>query len=892
MNAETITCLNFIVHSLVIGAAAWLLVRFIIRDALRRCILANLAVLMCVYSPFNISMQDLFPVKKAVPVWTPIQETFKADWRVSVSPASVLTTSAAVERRGWDVNEVMRGMRWLAWIGTAALLMRLLVQSIGVQRWAWGLRRLTCEEMEFLHGRVLECDSLPTLSSASGPSESSRGLEHCFASLTLRATFGWLSPLRYGSRTLPRVRVFDGASTPCAAGWFFPVIAVPVSAFGKLTPRQWRWLLRHEAEHLRMHDTVVVVLQNMVRAFLWWNPFAHALIEEYARAREEACDAAAVGAEREHTDYADFLLAWAERSAPQHECVMAIAYSRPAKRLKVRLVALMEARGVRKKLGALFVLGCLAFAVVAPLIAASFGIATAVAQEPVKVAPRDTKMFTRIYRVGTEFREAGNTAQSLIEKQGIPFPEGASALYNPANSQLIVRHYKGALDQVEAIVDRLNKRYPLVYFHFKLIQADSWFGTHGGILKSDEAKDLWARLSQQKDVHLLRLPSVTGKLGLGITNEAVREVFPEKLPEGKAPIEFKFIGPSIEVIANPASDGKALIEAKVKLGVDPDGDYPWLSKGGAKPAWDRVQFHTAAAKGALASGETLVMHLVSSKKPVTVLITAEALNPNGRNAVSFESTATTLPSSTGINVPDKAANEWNQRVYRVPPNFPKDKAPMEVLRAAGISFEKNASAVFKDGKLIVRNTKANLELIEVWIASLIDVTKNKSVRVTVQAVEMKGDILKLLNEWVPPLPVDPKIAETLDPALTEPQPQSEFMRQIFSTAGIFSPSQVETVIKRIRDSKAKIEILKTKGELQIYKLPVAMGDLVLKVESPIGGDRNTIDLTTVLEGANERSSSGVCIWGGQTVVLARQHSEDAGWLLFITANIEDAKGKK
>jgi hypothetical protein len=47
MNAETIACLNFIVHSLVVGAAAWLLVRFVIRDALQRCILANLAVLMC-----------------------------------------------------------------------------------------------------------------------------------------------------------------------------------------------------------------------------------------------------------------------------------------------------------------------------------------------------------------------------------------------------------------------------------------------------------------------------------------------------------------------------------------------------------------------------------------------------------------------------------------------------------------------------------------------------------------------------------------------------------------------------------------------------------------------------------------------------------------------------
>lgn len=864
MSAETITCLNFIVHSLVIGAVAWLLVRFVIRDAMRRCILANLAVLMCLYSPFNISMQDLFPVKQDVPVWTPIRETFKADWRVSVAPARTTIMSVAAKTRAWDVDETVRVLRWLFWLVTAALWLRLLYQSVRVQRWAWGLREPTQAEM----------DSLPR------------------------------------DAAFERLSVFEHEGTPCVAGWFFPVIAVPASAFEKLTARQWRWLLRHEAEHLRCHDTVVVLLQNVVRAFLWWNPFAHALIEEYARAREEACDAAAVGEGRDHTAYADFLLAWADRSTPQHECVMAIAYSRPAKRLKVRLVALMEARGVRKKLGALFVLGCLVFAVVAPLIAASFGVATAAAKEPVKTKVDDGRMYTRAYRVAPDFLSRGatpsdpfaagkaattavikKTARELLEDRGIPFPEGANALFNPVTSQLIVRHYKQALDQIEAIIDGLNKVTPLVHFQCKLIQADRVYETDGGILKSDEAKDLWQRLSQQKGVHLHRLPSVTGKLGLGVINEAVREVLPDKLPEGNAPIEFKFIGPSIEVIANPAADGKALIEAKVKLGVDPDGDYPWLPKGGAKPAWERVQFHTAAAKAVLASGETLVMHLASSKKPVTVLITAEALNPSGRNAVSFESTATTLPSSTGINLPDKAANEWNQRVYRVPSNFPKDKVPMVVLESSGISFEKNASALLKDGKLTVRNTEANLELIEAWMASLIDVTKNKSIRVTVQAVEMKGDFLKLINEWVPPLPVDSK-SEPMDPALVDSPPPPEFMRQIFSTAGIFSPAQFMTVSKRIGDAKAKIETLNPKSELQTYKLPAAMGDLVLKVESPIGGDGNTIDLTATLEGVNERSSTGVCIWGGQTVVLARQHSEDVAWLLFITGNIEDKAGKK
>lgn len=915
MNADTIGVLNFVVHSLVIGAAAWLLVRFVIRDALRRCILANLAVLMCLYTPFDIRVQDLLPKKKEeVPVWTPIRETFKADWRVSVTPASVPTTSVAIERRGWDVDEVVRGMRWLAWVVTVGMLLRLMVQSVRVQRWAWGQRRLTSGERELI------CGSASEFCGDAGRLESSRGLEHCFASLTLRATFGWLSPLRYGSRTLARVRVSEGASTPCVAGWFWPVIAVPVSAFGKLTPSEWGWLLRHEAEHLRLHDTVVALLQNMVRAFLWWNPFVHALVEEYARAREEACDAAAVGEGRDHTAYADFLLAWADRSAPQQECVMAIAYSRPAKRLKVRLVALMEARGVRQKLGALFVLGCLAFAVIAPVIAASFGIATAAAQVTEKAKADDGAMHTRAYRVRPDFLTAAQvqedpfapgkaaatdvitrkTARDLLEDRGIPFPEGASAQYNPVTAQLIVRHYKQALDQIETIVDESNKVTPLVYFQCRLIQAGSYFGVHGGILKPDEARELWRQVSQKKGIDLATLPAITTKFGQDVTNEVVKEVLPEKLKDATVGNALKLIGPSIEIASHLAGDGKALVAAKVGLGVDPDGVHPWLPQKGDKPVWDRVQFYTASAQAELASGETLVTHLATPKKNVTLLITAEALNPTGEKAASFEPTAAPRFSSAGIDVPDKSENEWSQRVYRVPPNFPKDKPPMEVLQDAGIPFEKNASAVLKDERLTVRNTKPKLDLIEWWIVSLADDTKKKSIRVTVQTAEMKGDHLKLMNDWLLALPKDQKPTITTDPtALTlAASPPTEEILRLFTTAGIFAPDQYKKVKKRIAETKVKIESLKPKGERKLYKLPDAMGGTEVKVEAQIGGDGNTIEFIVTCDESGTRESgvrrisTGVTVWGGQTFVLASQPSDGVSRFLFITGEIEEKAGKK
>lgn len=844
MSTETITFINFLVHSLVLGAAAWLLVRFVIRDALRRCILANLAVLMCLYTPFDISMRDLFPTTQHVPVFTPIRETLEHDWRVKVEPQKTIATptAAPAASSSWDWNELAKWLHRLSWFVTAFLLMRLLVQSIRLQRWAWSLRDLTQEEI----------NTLP--------------------------------------RDLPfeRLSVSDASCTPCVAGWFFPVIAVPAKAFEELTPQQWRWLIRHESEHLRTNDTVAVLLQNIALAFLWWNPFAHALIEEYARAREEACDAAAVGEEPDHTPYADFLLAWAAKPSPSR-FAMSIARSRPARRLQDRLVALMEARGVRKKVGALFMLGCAAFAVIAPFVAASFGIATATAQQPVKAQPAGQMMFTRLYKVGPDLVPTGSHAKSVLEKQGISFPEGANALFQPATSTLIVRHHQAALDQIEAIIDRLHHRLPQVYFQCKLIQAGQHIGSHESILKADEADKLWKANSQKKGIDLLSAPRVTTKMGQGATVEVVREVLPEKPGSKDIVIAVKFIGPSIKLVANPAPDGKASIEAKVDLGIDPDAERPWLPKKDARPDWNRVQILSVSSKAILASGETLVLHLPGAKKPVTALITVEALNPNGRKAISFESTATMKPSSTGIDVPDKAASEWAVRVYKLPKSFPQDKPPVEVLKASGISFAKGADAALQDGKLTVRNTKANLEVIGVWLDSLFEAVIKREVRVRVQAAELKGDFLKQMNDWLPPLPGKVEAVQT--PAASTPAPPA-VLRE-FTLRGIFTNAQMEVVVKRLAETGAKLENLPANQKSGAYALPASMKGRELKIEPVIGPDGHSIEMTVQTTPQDENPASGIStaatIWDGQTLILGSQPSEGVSRLLFITGTIEESQ---
>ncbi len=52
------------------------------------------------------------------------------------------------------------------------------------------------------------------------------------------------------------------------------------------------------------------------------------------------------------------------------------------------------------------------------------------------------------------------SARQILEAAGIVFPEGASASYNPANSQLVVRNTQPNLDLVEAYVESITKSAP------------------------------------------------------------------------------------------------------------------------------------------------------------------------------------------------------------------------------------------------------------------------------------------------------------------------------------------------------------------------------------------------------------------------------------------------
>lgn len=871
MSADTIFFLNFGIHSVVVAAIGWMVVRFVVRDALRRCILANLAVLFCLIGPFNIFLRDVSPAQPAVPVWTPLRETFEADWRVSVSPAVVVPqTVAAPQAQKWsmDVDDGVAVLRWAVWAGVVLLLGQLVVQSVRVQRWAWALRCPSPAELEKL------------------PAE--------------------LEPRR--------VRVFDHEGTPCVAGWLFPIIAVPASAFQELNHTQWRWLMRHEAEHMRGHDTVAVLIQHIIRALLWWNPFVHALIEEHARAREEACDAAAVGGERAHTPYAEFLLSWAARPAALPACVMPIAQSLPARRLKVRLTALMEARGVRKKVGALFVLLCLVFAMIAPLLAASFGIATtrASAQEVVRPkAEEDGKMFTRVYTVAPDFLTLGigagapteglvarPTAVQLLKAQGVPFPDGGSALFNPAASKLIVRNTLSNLELVERFIDAMHTRPVMVHFRCKLIRGDGFFGAHESILQEEDFKELVRGLTQQRGVNVMSSPSVTTKFDQQATIEVVREVLPKRLPNGDFNGDLKVVGPRIQIIAKSPVNGKSTVDVKVDLGVDPDAAEPWLPPKDQPSDWDKVQLYTTASKKELASGETLVLQLPTAQKPVTVLITATGLKPDGTDASSFSETTQAAPPAREGRVmneeeQEKRGGAVSLRVYQVPAGFGEQKPPMEYLRSSGIPLPPDTELRLAGEKLTLRTTQRNHLLVEGLLESLINAEKRnkRQILLRVHAVDVKADSAGLMKLMFSDAKTEPG-TPTVPP---------DTLRGQFTVQAVLTAPQFQLVLNHLTKSGHKPTALPeaavASGKEAVFDLPLQPASGPFKATPTLGVAGNTLDLRVQCALQNTQKpraiTTSVTLWDGSTLVLAGEPAGQEGLMrvIFVSALMFDPAGK-
>lgn len=715
---------------------------------------------------------------------------------------------------------------------------------------------------------------------------------------TVRGLY-WRSRLRPGPRA--HLWTFQGAGSPCVAGLFGPVIAVPERLCTTWTEDQWQWLTAHEGEHVRGHDPAIAWLLGWLRAVLWWNPLVHDLISQWALAREEVCDAAAIKRTRDHDRYAAFLVDIAAQGHSRP--AIAMAASRPARRLRTRLTALLEQRPVRDGVGPGFIAGAILMLGIAATFVSCSGIKpvtepsalriktvfveskdmknqvsklqaegyvveTKGSQEQgnsvtlrnakgeiveVRPPPEKEALMTRAFRVAPDFqtRLSGDTVQAALKRKGIAFPAGASAVFNPTTSQLIVRHTTAGLIQIEAIVTDMQGIQPQVYLSMRLIEAPQLLENDGTVLDHDSFDKLLRSIMQGKDMDMLSSPSVTTKLG----QKAQVEVGQERPGHSG-----EFVGLRIDLEPTLNDNSAITIDSAITIAqeiIEGEISRGLLTKKKTREIdWTKVKRWQKSSKVALKHDQTGVIHVGETKKGrfVTALLTARALLPSGQDARSFDRQI--RPESS---------------VSPVGSTTPRKEAPGTPIKPGA------GKQILVSAKVVELKTALDTNDDMAWMG--LDTSSDKG-------ADAGSETSK--SNTVPE-----KVATTVAVAPDMPP-------QLMVVSGVLTDPQYKTVIRALSQQK----------RASLVSLPYAMvssgqaamlrsNELACNVTPTLGPEGYTIDLVVsdqrpknVAKGA----STSVTLWSGQTLALSQSVTEDPSKnerltrMLFISIWLIDPTG--
>jgi uncharacterized protein involved in exopolysaccharide biosynthesis len=129
---------------------------------------------------------------------------------------------------------------------------------------------------------------------------------------TTPVTSEWLErlqTLRHRMRVSRPVRLLQSAlvEVPTVAGWFRPVILLPISTLAGLSVAQLELILAHELAHIRRGDAWVNLLQILVETVLFYHPAVWWVSRCIREERELCCDDLAVRVSGDRLAYAQAL---------------------------------------------------------------------------------------------------------------------------------------------------------------------------------------------------------------------------------------------------------------------------------------------------------------------------------------------------------------------------------------------------------------------------------------------------------------------------------------------------------------------------------------------------------------------------------------------------------
>lgn len=138
----------------------------------------------------------------------------------------------------------------------------------------------------------------------------------------------------------------DQVSGPIATGLIRPRIVLPTNLIERVTDKQLRDILLHEAAHVARRDQWIVCLQNVVGSIFWAHPLVAMLNRRIAQAREEICDNHVLS-ETDASTYSRTLLALAELIASPKPMPGTVGLFGSHWKLESRVAGLLDERRSR-----------------------------------------------------------------------------------------------------------------------------------------------------------------------------------------------------------------------------------------------------------------------------------------------------------------------------------------------------------------------------------------------------------------------------------------------------------------------------------------------------------------------------------------------------------------
>ena len=150
---------------------------------------------------------------------------------------------------------------------------------------------------------------------------------------------------------------------PAVAGWFRPVVLLPVSALTGLTAQQLDAVIAHELAHVKRLDSFVNLFQIAAETLLFYHPAVWWLSKRIRAERENCCDDVAISVCGNAVEYARALATMAEwQSAP----ALAMAANRsPLAERVARLLGVTKLSGGLRSAGIAGSVLCLCASVLA-----------------------------------------------------------------------------------------------------------------------------------------------------------------------------------------------------------------------------------------------------------------------------------------------------------------------------------------------------------------------------------------------------------------------------------------------------------------------------------------------------------------------------------------------